>query len=175
MLWVWCLKDCPCQFWVCINYSIVKIGRVTHYHIKCLIFDLVLWPWHWKACPRQLSLISASILKMDIATLYHLTLCNKVTWTILVYLNICIVNDYSYVNMELQYRLSGLQRIFCTIPSCWANNISFWSKLRRKKTLSSAEPSQWKFGEVGLPPISREAIFPLKWSYMTGGLSLQLF
>ncbi len=60
------------QFWAYIKASIVKMDRVTHFHIKlCINFDSVLWPWHWKACPCQLSVINARILKMDIATLPH--------------------------------------------------------------------------------------------------------
>ncbi len=40
---------------------------------------------------------------MDIATLYYITLANKVMWSILVYLNINILND-AYINIELQYK-----------------------------------------------------------------------
>ncbi len=95
---------CPCQFWACINVNIVRMHRVTHYHIKlCLTIDLVLWPWKWKTYLCQLSVINTSIFKMDIATLYYITLCNKVTWSILIYLNIYIWHN-TYVNIQFKYK-----------------------------------------------------------------------
>ncbi len=85
---------CPCQFWVCTNANIVETDRVSHCHIKlCIMFYLVLCLWHWKACPCQLSVINASIFKMDVATLYYIAWCSKITWSILVYVNIYILND----------------------------------------------------------------------------------
>ncbi len=70
LLWAWTWKVYLCLFWACINASIVKMDRLTHYHIMlCLTIDL--WPWHWKAGPCWFSVINASILKMDIATLPH--------------------------------------------------------------------------------------------------------
>ncbi len=60
--------------------------------VMCINFDFVLSFWHcW------LSVINASILKMDIATFYHITLCNKVTWSILVFLNIYILNKHKLI------------------------------------------------------------------------------
>ncbi len=106
-LWSWCCEFdlgmfVIVQFQAYIKASIVKMDRVTHVHIKlCINFDSVLWPWHWKACPCQLSVINVRILKMDIATIYLITLCNKVTWNILFHLNIYILND-AYINMQLQ-------------------------------------------------------------------------
>ncbi len=94
VLWAWPCKVWPCQFWVFINVNIMRMDRVTHYHINlCLTFDLVLWPWHWKTCPFQLSVINASIFNMGIATFCHIMLCNKVTWNILIHLNIYILHD----------------------------------------------------------------------------------
>ncbi len=94
------LESLPDQFWACIYASIVKIDRVTHYHFNlCLTFDL--WLWHLESLSVVYQLLMPAFWKWENKKLFHIRLCSKITWTILVYLNIYILND-GYLNIQLQ-------------------------------------------------------------------------
>ncbi len=102
-LWPSC---CKLGKFVLVNSELILMPALWKW-IESLPHTVVsyLWlsacPWHWKACPCQL--LMPGIFKVDIATLYYITLYNKVTRSILVCLNIYILND-AYVNIHLQYK-----------------------------------------------------------------------